>query len=94
MALYELKDIRNELDFNADYQETGSVAKAKKYVTAATRFLQRAASSASHQGASETREMQEIRFLKEEAQRYVNENDTISTTSTGVRFYGFQGFRG
>ena len=63
---------------NADFEETGSVAKAQAFVTACVRLLILLPSSASDQGSAQAFDMKEVQANKQRAQAFVAANSTGS----------------
>jgi hypothetical protein len=72
----------------SDYEEVGSVARAKQYITAAKRWLALVAGSASNQGSSLTFNVAQIEAMKDQAIAWVAANDTQRNGSGRVRFLG------
>lgn len=87
--------IQADLLTYSDYEETGSVARAKLYITAAKRWLNLVAGSASNQSSSMTFNVQQIENELNHARAYVAANDTTKAGRRGsVRFLGgSRGFR-
>ena len=80
------------LDY-ADYEEVGSVARARTYLTACRRFLSLPASQ-SDQGSSLGYTPQYVQGELDFARRYIAANDTATNSSSSVRFLSAsQGFR-
>lgn len=93
MALtYTLEEIRDNLDLYADFEEVGSVDRAKSYVTWANRWLQRVAESGGNGGTNVSMGKSLVLDLLRRARAYVAANDRSSAAS-GVRFLGMDGFR-
>ena len=93
MAAATLDEIVDALNDFSDYEEVGSVSRAKSYVTAARRFLQLPTSS-SEQGSSlgytPAMIQQEIAL----ARAYIAANDTATSSNGAVRFLSAsEGFR-
>jgi dihydroxyacetone kinase len=84
-----IADIEADLDANADWYATGSVSKARAYVTAATIWLQKTASSASNEGSSLSRDPSLVREMMKDAMTFA----TASGNNGGgrVRFLGVGG---
>lgn len=68
---------------NADFEESGSVAKAKAFVTACVRLLVLLPSSASDQGSSQAFDQKEIQANKQRAQAF------IAANASGARVRSF-----
>jgi len=78
----------NLLEYS-DYEETGSVARAKAYITAAKKWLNLVAGSASNQSSSMTFNVQQIHEELKHARAFVAANDTsVKGRPGGVRFLG------
>lgn len=93
MAAATLSEILDNLNDYSDYEELGSVTRAKSFITAAKRFLQLPNSQAD-QGSSMGYDHASVRELLQHARAYVAANDESSSTNAGVRFFSFQqGFR-
>lgn len=79
---------------NADFEEVGSVTKAKAFETAAVRYLFYAPQGMSDQGSSLTQSVQQIENLLNRARSYIKENATATASTTSVRFLSAaEGFR-
>ena len=81
-----LADIEADLDENADWYAVSSVAKANAYITAATIWLQRVASSASNQSSSLSRDPSLVREIMKDAMAFASAN--ASNGRGSVRFLG------
>lgn len=68
----------------ADFEEVGSVSRAKAFITAANQWLILKPESASNQSSSLSMGKAEVSALLQRARDYVLANDT--TASTRVRF--------
>lgn len=94
MVTYSLADLETALETNADFEETGSVSKAKAFITAANRWLIRRPESASNQSSSMQIGKQFVADLLKRAHAYVAANDRSSADNAGVRFLSVaDGFR-
>ena len=92
--IYTLAEIEAALEENADFEEAGSVSKAKAFVTAANRWLIRRPESASDQASSLTIGKSFVMSLRSRAIDYINANAANSATSR-VRFFSVEsGFKG
>jgi len=79
---------------NLDYEETGSLAKAKATISAGRAWLILRPVSAADQSSSLTLSHSEVRAIIEDARRYVASNVSTSASTTGVRFLSTnEGFR-
>lgn len=87
------QSLRDALHDNADFEETGSVAKARAYITAAVRFLSLEPMNQSDQGSSLQYAAQQINDQLKRARAFVAANDDSSTDTTRVRFFSTEGFR-
>ena len=86
-------EILNALLDYADYEEVGSVSRARTYLTACRRFLSLPANQ-SDQGSSLGYTPQYVQSELDFARRYIAANDTGSTGSSSVRFLSVsEGFR-
>jgi hypothetical protein len=65
---------------NADFEEAGSVAKAKAFVTACVRLLVLLPASASDQGSAQSFDQKEIQANKQRAQAYIAANASGART--------------
>jgi hypothetical protein len=84
-----IADIESDLDANADWFAARSVAKANAYITAATLWLQKAASSASNQSSSISRDPSLVREMMKDAMAFVAANPAANGSGGGsVRFLG------
>jgi hypothetical protein len=91
-ANWSITDVQNAILDNADFEEVGSVAKAKLFATAARRWLILRPQSASHQGNSLTLNAQYVNEMLARAQAYITANSNNSgTTFLGVDYTGFRG---
>ena len=94
MTTYDLATVESDLLDYSDFEEVGSVSRAKSYITAANRWLTIVAASASNQGSSLTRNVQQVMQMMARAQSFVAAKDTASANNSKVRFFGIsQGFR-
>lgn len=88
MTIFEVEESLLE---NADFEEVGSVAKAKAFVTAARRWLVLKPQSASNQSSSMSMNAQQVADMMNAAQAFVDANDS---SRSNVRFLSvLQGFR-
>jgi hypothetical protein len=89
-----IDDVLDAYIENADYQEQASVAKARKLVTAATRYLAMAPQSQSDQGSSLTISVDAIQAEKRRAESFIKQNAAATSANSRVRFlsagYGFR----
>ena len=84
-----IADIEADLDANADWYATRSVTKANAYITAATIWLQRVASSASNQSSSLSRDPSLVREMMKDAMAFSSANAASANGGRGgVRFLG------
>ena len=88
-----LDSIIDALLDNADFEETGSVTKAKAFATAAVRYLIAVPKSQGEDASQITIDHSEIRRLLDRARAYINANNASSTAGR-TRFlsaaYGFR----
>jgi hypothetical protein len=77
---------------NADYEETGSVAKAKAFVTACRQLIGRP-TKAGHGQASVEHSPDALREQMAYANEWLAANDTTNDASPGVRFHSFKRYR-
>lgn len=91
MAAETVANILDNLNDYSDYEEQGSVARAKSFITAATRFLGLPANQ-TDQGSSLGYSPASVEKLLEYARAYVRANDTTSSnTNAKVRFFSVSG---
>lgn len=90
MATPDLATIEQALLDNADYDATGSVTKARAFVTAARRWLIMSPQSSSNQSSSMSWDTATIRDMMAAANTFVSVNDSQSVRhlSVGQRFRG------
>ena len=94
MTTYDLSTVENDLLDYSDFEEQGSISRAKSYITAANRWLTLVAGSASNQGSSLTRNVQQVQQMIARAQSFVAAKDTASAAKSRVRYLSVnQGFR-
>lgn len=77
-----LSEVVDDLVDNADFEESGSVAKARAFVTAATKYLILKPTSQSNQSSSLSWDNNQIKDLLARAR------DFVSANSSRVRFLG------
>ena len=88
-----LDEVYDALVDNADFEEVASVAKAKLFATAASRFLILSPQSQSDQGSSLTMSVAQIENLLKRARGYIDQNAS-GASNANVRFLSAsQGFR-
>jgi hypothetical protein len=93
MAAATLTEILESLNDYSDYEEVGSVSRARSYVTAARRFLQ-LPSSSSEQGSSLGYTPAAIQAEIATARAYIAANADDSSATGAVRFLtAREGFR-
>lgn len=84
-----LADIETDLLDYADFEEVGSVARARSFITSAKRWLILCADSSSNQGSSMSIGKSFVESMMKRAQDYVSANaETSSGGSNRVRFLG------
>lgn len=84
-----IADIEADLLDYADFEEVGSVSRAKLFITAAKRWLILRAESASNQSSSLSIGKSFVETMMKRAQDYVSANaSTASGGRGGVRFLG------
>ena len=97
MATYtNIADAEAALLLNLDYEEVGSVTKAKAVVSAARAWMILRPESAAAQAESMTIGKQFVSDILESARRYIAANNSSATNSsnTGTRFLSVnEGFR-
>lgn len=90
----KIEEILNDLLDNAGFEEEKSVVMAKRFVTAATKYLILTPAQQSDQGTSLTMSVNQIENLLVRARSYVQVNDTSGNGGSGTRFLtGRDGFR-
>lgn len=77
-----LSEVVDDLVDNADFEESGSVAKARAFVTAATKYLILKPTSQSNQSSSLSWDNNQIKDLLARAR------DFVAANSSRVRFLG------
>lgn len=84
-----IDEITDALNDYSDWEEVGSVERAKKYITAARRFIGFPESS-SGEGKTQTFSVDQVREELLAARAFVQANDTSISggNSTGVRVLG------
>ena len=90
---YPLTQVQEDLLDNADFEESGSVSKAKAFITAAKRWLILRPQSSSHQGNSLSMDVNQVRQMLSRAQSYVAANDTSSAANSNTRFFSAENLR-
>lgn len=85
MAAATLDEILDALNDYSDYEEVGSVSRAKSYVTAARRFLQLPTSS-SEQGSSLGYTPASIQSEIATARAFIAANDDTPSSKSAVRY--------
>lgn len=88
---YTIDQILTALDDAADFEEVGSLAKARAFVTAAKRFLIYTPQSQSDSGSSLSMSVQQVENLLKRAQEYVAVNDA-TTGNASVRHISIGSF--
>lgn len=83
-----IEEVIDALVDNADFEEVGSVAKAKAYVTAATRFFILSPEQQAHQGSMMKASVEQIERTLHRAQQFVDVN---SGRTSRVRFLSASG---
>jgi len=87
-----IADIEADLIDYADFEEVGSVARARSFITAAKRWLILRPESASNEGSSLSMSKSVVMDLLKRAQDYVTANAESSGGGRGgVRFLGVGG---
>jgi hypothetical protein len=87
---YTIADVEADLLANADFEEVGSVSKAKAFVTAAKRWLIMRPNTAAHQGNSLSLNADIVKEMMDRAQNFIAVNNTGA--SGNVLFLGVNGF--
>ena len=84
-----IADIEADLIDYADFEEVGSVSRARSFITAAKRWLILRAESASNQSSSLSIGKSFVETMLKRAQDFVAANDTVAGGGRGsVRFLG------
>jgi hypothetical protein len=81
-----IADIEADLLDYADFEEVGSVSRARLFITAAKRWLILRAESASNQSSSLSIGKSYVEQMLKRAQDYVAANATVGGGPGGVRF--------
>lgn len=93
MTTYDIETVAQTILANSDFEETGSLSKAKAFVTAVTRWMILSPESSSNQSSSLSWSKQQINVLLQSARAYIAAND--SSNGTSVRHLGVsQDFKG
>lgn len=91
---FAIADIEADLIDYADFEEVGSVSRAKLFITAAKRWLILRPESASNQSSSLSMSKSVVVDLLKRAQNYVAATATAANGgSGGVRFMSVERFR-
>lgn len=79
---------------NADYDEVGSIEKAKKFVTAVRRMMSFAQSSA-NQSSSLSFDLATLQRERQQAEAYIAVNDDSigGSVNGGMNCFGFEGYQ-
>jgi hypothetical protein len=88
--LYTLEDIEEGLEENADFEEVGSVSKAKAFITWMNRWLIRRPDSASNGASSLSINKGAMLDLLKRAQAFVSATPTDSASGANVKFLSFR----
>lgn len=87
-------EITDLLEAALDYEETGSVTKAKSVITYASQLILKRPQSSGHGGSSAAYDVASLNQIKNDARLYVKANSTTNA-SPSVRFLGpSSSFRG
>lgn len=79
---------------NADFEESDSLAKARTFATAATRWLILSPASQSDQGSSMSMGLAQIENLLGRARAYISQSEATTAAASSVRFLSAaEGFR-
>lgn len=90
-----IADIESDLLEYADFEEVGSVSRARLFITAAKRWLILRAESASNQSSSLSIGKSFVETMMKRAQNYVVANGGSANNGGGsVRFLSAENFRG
>lgn len=87
MATPTLDEVKSALNEYADWEEVGSVSRAKSYVTAARRWFQMQADSASNQSSSAQVDKQWVSAAVDRALAFIAVSDTGSASTARARFF-------
>jgi len=88
-----IADIEADLIDYADFEEVGSVSRARSFITAAKRWLILRADSASNEGSSLSIGKAFVESMLKRAQDYVAGTATNGNASSRTRFLSTEGFR-
>ena len=91
---FVIADIEADILEYADFEEVGSVARARLFVTAAKRWLILRPESASNQSSSLSMSKSFVADMLKRAQNYVSANSSASDGGGRVRFLSATDFRG
>ncbi len=87
-----IADVESDLLEYADFEEVGSVARAKLFITAANRWLILRPSSASNQSSSLSMDTTKVENMLKRAQAFVAANDSSGGGLGGAKFLHPGGF--
>jgi hypothetical protein len=90
MAIPDIEAIEQALHDNLDFEETGSVEKAKACVTAANRWLVFKPGASASMGHSMTMNPSAVQSILQRAQEYVAARDT---SRRRTRFFSMENYR-
>lgn len=85
MATHTLESVEASLLDYSDFEEVGSVSRAKSLITAANRWLVLSPQSSSNAGSSLSFDTDGVKELRRRAQQYVAANATTNGASDSVR---------
>ena len=88
-AKWNLDEVQQELLDNADFVETQSVAKAKKFSSAAARWLIMRPVNVTGESRTVIMNVAQVMQMKEQAELFVE-----NYGAGGARFLGFKNYRG
>jgi hypothetical protein len=93
MAAPTIDEIYETVVDYADFEEVGSLSRAKTFITAAKRFLIANPASQGDQGSSISMSVTQIENLLKRAMDYVSATDTSSANSRVTHLHVGRGFR-
>lgn len=93
MSAPTLEEVKAALNDYADWEEVGSVSRAKSYVTAARRWMAMQVDAASNQGSSAQINKQWVSDTVNRAIAFISASDVSSASTSHVRFFDMSNSR-
>lgn len=90
----DIEQIQEDVSTYSDYEDEGSVSRAKLYRTALRRLITFRTTSSSNQGSSLSQDVRSLENLMARVNDFIAANDTDSASTSRVRFLSVEnGFR-